>query len=303
MLASDRMAGDPYKSLREALWRIHRRAERPEPWAGGGNLPWNEPGFAERMLREHLDESHGAASRRSDERGAQIEWLWSRLDLAPGRRVFDVTCGPGLYAVELAKRGCSVVGVDFSPASIRHARSLAADQGVEASCHFVEADVRDVEIDEPPFDAALFLYGQLAVFPREQAARLCADVAARLAPGGRFAVELLDRERVDKKNSTWWFTDETGVWGDAPFLHLGERFWNEETQTSTERFQIVHLETGELDEVILSDQTYSTEEVFELLEGAGFETVHAYPAWDDVPVYDAAEWTVYVATKGGKSES
>ena len=208
-----------------------------------------------------------------------------------------MTCGPGLYSIEFAKRGCATVGIDISPAAIRHARSLAAEHGVDGSCRFVEADVRGVDLEEAPFDAALFLYGQLAVFPREEAARLCAEIAHRLAPGGRLAVELLDRERVDKKNSSWWFTDDTGVWGDTPFLHLGERFWNEETQTSTERIQIVHLETGVVDEIILSDQTYSTEEAFELLEGAGFDTVHAYPVWDGLPIYDAAEWTVYVATK------
>ena len=26
----------------------------PEPWDEGDNIPWNEPGFSRRMLREHL---------------------------------------------------------------------------------------------------------------------------------------------------------------------------------------------------------------------------------------------------------
>lgn len=79
----------------------------------------DDPDFSERMLREHLDESHGAAS----ERQQQIDWLWARLNLRTGSKVLDVTCGPGLYAVELAVRGCSVTGVDFSPAGIAYAQS------------------------------------------------------------------------------------------------------------------------------------------------------------------------------------
>lgn len=292
-----RVPRDTDRRLAEALWRIHRRPERPEAWIGGGNLPWNERSFAERMLREHLDESHGAASRRTDERLAQLDWLWEKLGLAPGSRVFDVTCGPGLYAVELARRGCSTLGVDFSPAAIAHARRLAVQRNVVDHCRFVESDVRRLEIEEPPFDAALFLYGQLAVFPRDEAARLLRQIGAHLAPGARLCVELLDPARVDKTQSTWWFTDDTGLWGDTPFLHLGERFWDEETRTSTERFHILHLETGEMEEIFLCDQSYTREEFATTLAHAGFSHVDFYDAWDGVGVYDAREWVVYVATK------
>ncbi|MGD2049604.1 MAG: methyltransferase domain-containing protein [Chloroflexota bacterium] len=50
-----------------------------------------------------------------------MDWLWSKLALKLGAQVLDVTCGPGLYAVELASRGCLVTGIDFSPASIVYA--------------------------------------------------------------------------------------------------------------------------------------------------------------------------------------
>ena len=44
---------------------------RPDPpplWVGGDNLPWNDPVLSERMLREHLEESHGAATRQTAKR-------------------------------------------------------------------------------------------------------------------------------------------------------------------------------------------------------------------------------------------
>ena len=71
------------------------------------------------MLREHLDQSHGAASRPRVEILCQVDWLWDKLSLREGSCVLDVTCGPGLYSVELARRGCVVHGLDFSPASDR----------------------------------------------------------------------------------------------------------------------------------------------------------------------------------------
>ncbi len=279
------------------MWRIYRRVERPLPWSEGGNLPWDDPAFSARMLREHLDESHGAASRQLTDRQAQIEWLWAKLGLQKGQRLLDITCGPGLYAVELARRGLLVTGVDFGPAAITYARELAAEQGVNGRCTFIQQDVRQMDMAGQQFDAALFLYGQLAVFTREEAGDLLRQAAQALRPGGRLAVELLDQDNVDKTDSRWWYTDDLGLWGGAPYLHLGERFWHAQERLSLERFLILHLETGQLDEVQLCDQTYAIQEMVALMHDAGFSKVETYPAWDGLPLYDAGEWVVYVAER------
>ncbi|HHY55197.1 MAG TPA: class I SAM-dependent methyltransferase [Chloroflexi bacterium] len=297
MSGAIQLSSDSAKRLTAALWRLYQRPERPTAWEKGGNLPWHDPAFSERMLREHLDDSHGAASRSAAERARQLEWLWAHLKLQPGQRVLDLTCGPGLYAVALAERGCQVTGVDFSPASVRYARELAAQRDVAAACTFIEQDVRAVHLEEGAFDAALFLYGQLAVFPRHEAQALLQLAANSLRSGGMLCLELLDQEKVDKTHSTWWFTDDAGLWGDAPFLHLGERFWDDAQALSLERFYTLHLESGVMDEVLLCDQTYTIGEMTTMLHDVGFAAVQLYPAWDGLPLYDADEWNVYVAEK------
>lgn len=280
-----------------ALWRIYHRPEPPPMWQDGGNLPWNDPAFSARMLREHLDESHGAASRQAAERAAQIDWLWTALALAPGSTVLDLTCGPGLYAVPLAQRGCRVTGVDFSPAAIAYARQLALDAGVAGQCALIEQDVRTFEPEAGAYDAALFLYGQLAVFPREIASALLAKARAALRPGGRLCVELLNQERVDREKSSWWFTDDQGLWGDRPFLHLGERDWNAAEKASIERYYILDLESAVLSEITLCDQTYAVEEMSMMMRAAGFSQVTSYPDWAGLALYDAAEWVVYIGER------
>lgn len=285
------------EALAKALEIIYARSGRPVPWEESGNLPWNDPDFSQRMLREHLDESHGAASRCSGERSAQISWFWDKLNLERNSRVLDVTCGPGLYATGLARRGCIVTGIDFGPASAAYARNLALDTGVTDRCVIIEGDIREMEFGEEAFDAALFIYGQLAVFKRDEAQKLLEKIARALKPGGKLCVELLDQEKVDKKDSTWWFTDDQGLWGDEPFLHFGERFWYPEEQLSLERFQILYLETGQLEEIQLVDQTYSVDEMKGMMRRAGFQRIDYYPAWDGLTLYDAGEWIVYVTQK------
>lgn len=53
-----------------------------------------------------------------------------------GRRVLDVGCGSGRYAVEFARRGAEVVGIDFATPMLDVAREAAKRAGVEKTCHF-----------------------------------------------------------------------------------------------------------------------------------------------------------------------
>lgn len=249
------------------------------------------------MLREHLDEGHGAASRVASERALQIDWFWNKLSLGDGVKLLDLTCGPGLYAVPLAQAGCRVDGVDFGPAAIQYAKELAETEGVSARCRFVESDILTWGYPEEAYQAALILYGQLAVMPRDDAEHVLKSVASSLVPGGKVCIELLNQDRVDKEDSSWWFTDESGLWGDAPFLVLGERKWYPQEMTSMERYYVTHLESGRFDEIILCDQTYSVSEMVDMLKSAGFSDVSFHYKWDDLALYDADEWVVYIATR------
>ena len=57
---------------------VNRRSE-PDPWAEGDNIPWDDPGFSERMLAEHLSQEHDLASRRSEAIDRHVEWIFSEV--------------------------------------------------------------------------------------------------------------------------------------------------------------------------------------------------------------------------------
>ena len=70
---------------------------------------------------------------------------------------------------------------------------------------------------------------------------------------------MLADDKFDKQDSTWWYTDRGGLWGDFPYLHLGERRWDPEQRAAVERFHILNLETGEMQTYGLADQAYTVE--------------------------------------------
>lgn len=275
------------------LRRIYERPQPAVPWRDGANLPWDDPEFSRRMLAEHLDQSHGAASRPLPEIRAQVEQIVAWLDLAPGKRLLDVTCGPGLYAAEFARRGVEVTGIDFGPAALAYARNHCAG----LPCEFVFGDVRQMDFAGRDFDAAIYLYGQFTVLRPEESADVLRRIWAGLKPGARLLLEILDDDRFDKENSNWWYTDQGGLWGDFPYLHLGERTWDPLQRAAVERFFIINLETGEMQTYGLADQAYTVAQMTAMLHEAGFEQVQTHPAWDGLALKDAAEWIVYVATR------
>jgi SAM-dependent methyltransferase len=272
-----------------ALRRIYDRPQPPVPWRDGANLPWDDPAFSERMLAQHLDQSHGAASRPLREIRAQVQQMMGWLGLAPGGRLLDVTCGPGLYAAEFARRGVAVTGIDFGPASIVHARRSC--EGLP--CEIVQGDVREMDFAGFDFEAAIYLYGQFTVLRPAESVDVLRRIRAALRPGARLLLEILDYDRFDKQDSSWWYTDQGGLWGDFPYLHLGERAWDAEQGAAVERFHILNLETGEMQVYGLADQAYTAAQVAGMLSAAGFGSVEVHPAWDGLPLRDAEEWAVY----------
>lgn len=103
----------------------------------------------------------------------------------PGGRVLELAVGTGRLALPMAARGLDVHGIDASPSMLEQLRVHDTDAAVTA----VLGDMVD-DLPDGPFDVVLIAYNSL--FNLESAARqqACfAAVAARLAPGGRFAVE------------------------------------------------------------------------------------------------------------------
>ena len=96
---------------------IINRSPTPQPWDEGENIPWNDPEFSQRMLAEHLTQEHDAASRKFAKIDRHVQWIHKNVLGGKPARILDLGCGPGLYALRLARLGHQHTGIDFSPAS------------------------------------------------------------------------------------------------------------------------------------------------------------------------------------------
>ena len=107
--------------------------------------------------------------------GAVARQIVVRL-VGPGSgRLLDIGCGGGADAVELAKHGWSVVGVDLSERQLEFARR----RGVEV----VRADAAALPFEDESFDAAASVFTHTDV---SDFAAVLRETARVLRPGGQF---------------------------------------------------------------------------------------------------------------------
>jgi SAM-dependent methyltransferase len=91
---------------------------------------------------------------------AEVELLLRELALPTGGRVLDVPCGHGRHAVELARRGYRVTGLDISAEALSHARAAADAAGV--TVEWRQADMAEAELPAGGYDGAYMLGNSFA---------------------------------------------------------------------------------------------------------------------------------------------
>lgn len=116
----------------------------------------------------------------------EVDFLADELGLPVGARFLDVGCGPGRHALELARRGYDVVGVDLSSTFLAMAETFAEREGL--AVRFELADVRELSFVEE-FDAVICLcQGGFGLLGGSEDAELVRRLASALRPGGWLAL-------------------------------------------------------------------------------------------------------------------
>lgn len=152
---------------------------------------------------------------RASELGAITERLERQLirelvgDVS-GKRVLDVGCGDGEFAIELAKRGAIVTGIDSSAAMIAAAQACAGQQ--KADVEFQVARAEALPFRQEQFDLVTAITILCFVGDARSAFR---EIARVLQPGGRLVIGELG------KWSTWAAARRIRAWLGSPLWRQG----------------------------------------------------------------------------------
>jgi SAM-dependent methyltransferase len=275
------------------LNEVVQRNMSPQPWEEGDKIPWNDPGFSRRMLKEHLAQTHDAASRRTPTIKKQVNWIHQSVLGGRPSHILDLGCGPGLYSSRLATLGHTCHGIDFSPASIAY-----ASRQTGRKCRFTLADVRLAEFGRG-YDLAMFIYGEFNVFTKKDARGILRKAHEALLHGGKLLLEISTYDGVEQLGNqpSTWYSSPGGLFSDRPHLCLMESFWDQTRHVATERYMIVDAVTGEVRRYASSTQAYDERSIKTLLRGVGFKRINFHPSLTGKEEAGADDFLVIVAEK------
>src|SRR5918911_5733203 len=125
----------------------------------------------------------------------EVDFIEMALDLGEDAALLDVACGGGRHALELARRGYSVEGVDASATLVAYAGRCAYEDATRA--RFVQGDMRALDYRQE-FDAALVMNSSLGFFEDTVNRATLGRVAEALLDGGKLLLQCLNPYQIDR---------------------------------------------------------------------------------------------------------
>lgn len=189
----------------------------------------------------------------------EVDFLARTLEISPHSHILDVPCGNGRHAIELARRGCKVTGVDLSDDFL--ARARAGSVGVNG-LDWVKSDMRTLQVSGP-FDGAYCFGNSFGYLDYSGVQALFSVLARVLKPGAKFVLDTgVTAESILPTLQT------RGWYRAGDILMLSERRYVAEA--SRLDIDYTFIVSGNTETHATSSYVLTALELTRLLEGAGF---------------------------------
>ena len=209
----------------------------------------------------------------------EIEPLLRLVGESP-RTILDLCCGPGRFAVPLARRGFQVTGVDRTAFFLGKARERAAAEGV--AIEWVQEDMRTFARPEA-FDLALSMFTSFGYFDdKDEDLTVLRNIYASLRPGGVLVMDVVGKEvlassfepvRSRKHADGSVVIDRREILADWTRVRME---WTIVKGNAVRIFTIDHT-------------VYSGQELKDRLETSGFDDIKLYGSMEGAPYDREAE--------------
>lgn len=231
-----------------------------------------------------------------------IEELLNGRGIHQGARILDAGCGAGTFALELARRGYRLCGLDLSAEMLAVARERV--QAAAASLALVRGDILALPFRRQTFDAVL-CRGVLNDLLDDASRAAALDASAQvLRPGGALVMDVREwdasvrrktrdpilEKTVSTPRGTLTFRSVTRLDHQTRRLHISERHT---------------LQTSGIENVSDYDfvmRCWTLEELGSRLTAAGFEAVEFFGGYELGADIGETDRVVCVATFGRHGE-
>lgn len=242
-------------------------------------MAWYKEWFGEEYLELYAHRDAGEADRHVE----FVERVLAHEGSAAPNAVLDLACGAGRHTAALRRKGYRTLGIDLSITLLAvppRVPSLAGDMG----CLPLAAE---------SFDWVLNFFTSFGYFERErQNFQVLEEITRVLAPGGRFVIDFLNRDKVLANLVAEEVQEIAGRRVEI------ERWFDPETRRINKRMRLAGNH-GPSRTYLESVRAYSRDEVTIGLRWAGLEVDSLYGNFNGDPFDRDSERLILVGHKPG----
>lgn len=214
-----------------------------------------------------------------------------------GSTVVELGCGTGAFTTRFSKAGYSMLAIDQSADMLSAAYDKAADAG-ETIC-FVEQDMRELELPGQYPAFVSFCDCVNYILEEEELLGVFKSVMRYLEPGGCFFFDFNTRYKYEtvmndcviaENRDSVSFIWENSYDAESRINEYDVTFFVRDDERAGEelfrKYEELHLQKG-----------YEPQEIYALLEEAGFSVEAAYDEYKDIQASDTSERVCVLSRK------
>lgn len=205
-----------------------------------------------------------------------------------GGPILDLCCGPGRHAIEFARRGYRVTGVDGTRFLLDQAKERATESGQQVE--WIQQDMREF-VRPNAFGLVVNLWTSFGYFENDaDDLRVLSNIFESLRPGGVFVMDLIGKEIIARGFSLTTSTEHP----DGSLLVERRKICDGWSRVANEWILIKESQARSFR---FEHTTYSGRELKDRLVGAGFADVKLFGDLAGRPYDWEAKRLVIKATK------
>ena len=219
----------------------------------------------------------------------EIDPLLRLIGKSP-QSILDLCCGPGRFAVPLARRGFRVTGVDRTTFFLDKAKERAAAENV--AVEWVQEDMRTF-VQPSAFDLAISMFTSFGYFDdKAEDLTVLRNIFYSLRPCGMLVMDVMGKERLAQ---VFQPTSSSKLPDGAVMIQRREIF-DDWTRIRNE-WTLIRGDTVRI--YTFHHTIYSGQELKDRFAAAGFQDVRLYGSMEGAPYGREADRLIAVGRKPG----
>ena len=199
---------------------------------------WADEHTSAQMLSYHLNEDIDVSSRNARFINRSVEWIASKFNIGKNTKIADFGCGPGLYALRLARHHADVTGIDLSKRSIKYAKEMAAKE--QLNIEYVNQNYLDFETEDR-FDLLLMIMCDFCALSSVQRRGILSKFHKILKPGGSVLLDVYSLVSFDQKEEVVSYEVNmlNGFWSPDKYYGFLNIFKYDEEKVVLDKYTII----------------------------------------------------------------